>query len=101
LNALYDGCGEPIFAEPLPPARFADTDHCIVTFDRWQHPVWEGGGIDLILQIEETTEPLPPYYLDRLSTCLRCGGFIAVHGPDAEAVAEVVETITAAAEVTQ
>jgi len=101
MNALYDGRGQPVFAESPRPAHYSNTDYCTVVFDRWQHSAWEGGGVDLILQLGETVEALPWHFLDRLATCLRAGGFIAVHGPDAETVAEVVESITTTAEVTQ
>ena len=101
MSALYDGRGEPVFLEDLPALSVTAEEHCIVTFDRWQHPTWESGSVDLILRIAGPVDAMPVHYLDHLKNCLRAGGFVAVHGPDPATVAETVEAITAGAEVTQ
>jgi hypothetical protein len=101
MIALYDGSGEPVFPEVLPALSFDADEHCVVSYDRWQHLVWEGGEVDLILHIAGPFDALPEHYLDHLKSRLRAGGFVAVHGPDAATVAEAVVAITPGAEVTQ
>ena len=101
MSALYDSRGEPVFPEELPALTVAAEEHCIVTFDRWQHPAWESGSVDLILRIAGPVDAMPVHYLDHLKNCLRAGGFVAVHGPDPVAVAEAVVAITPDGEVSQ